>query len=149
MRRDTRAVSPAVTQALTIGITTLLVTGLLLSGGAFLDAEQENIVRQGLIDIGAGVASDIVRFDQFETTGGVRDVSFTSTYPDRVATETYRIHLVPGTDEATIYVNSTSSDLSTQIRFRNETPVCERRVSGGPIVIAYDGSVPCLEVRNG
>lgn len=143
---DTRAVSPAVTQALTIGITTLLVTGLLLSGGAFLESEQENIARQGLIDIGAGISSDIVRLDQFEPASGSQSIAFTSTYPDRVAGEGYRVHLTPGTSESTIYINSTTSDLSTQVRFRNTTAVCERRVTGGTIAVAYDGTEQCLVV---
>lgn len=147
MRGDTRAVSPAVTQALTIGITSLLVTGLLLSGGSFLDEEQKDIARQGLIDVGSGVASDLVRLDQFQAGGEPRTLAFTSTYPDRIAGEGYRIHLLPGPDRTTIYVNSTASDLSTQVRFENETAVCERRVSGGTVVIAYDST--CLEVRNG
>jgi len=149
MKGDTRAVSPAVTQALTIGITTLLVTGLLLSGGAFLEAEQENIARQGLVDIGAGISSDLVRLDQFDAASGSQNISFTSSYPERVAGEGYRIHLSPGASESTIYVNSTTSELSTQIRFRNTTPVCERRATGGTMVIAYDGVNECLEVRNG
>ncbi|MDS0282978.1 DUF7266 family protein [Haloarcula onubensis] len=149
MRGDTRAVSPAVTQALTIGITTILVTGLLLSGGAFLKTEQEDIARQGLIDIGAGVSSDLVRLDQFDAASGTRNISFTSTYPDRVGGDGYRVHLTPGPTETTIYVNTTASSFTTAVRFRNTTAVCERRVRGGTIVVAYNGTERCLEVRKG
>ena len=148
MRGDTRAVSPAVTQALTIGITTLLVTGLLLSGGAFIDERQEDITRQGLVDIGSGVASDLVRLDQFETAGVTGTVAFTSDYPDRVAGQGYRVHLDPGPDRTRVYINSTGSNLSTQVRFANTTNVCERRVSGGTMVFAYDSSEPCLVVTS-
>ncbi|MDS0259179.1 hypothetical protein NDI56_07215 [Haloarcula sp. S1CR25-12] len=144
---DTRAVSPAVTQALTIGISTILITGLLLGGSSYIDTKRDNTVRQGLIDVGSGVASDLVRLDQFDTDGVSQEISFSSAYPDRVGGEGYRIHLDPSADRTTIYINSTASDRRTQVRFKNTTAVCESRVTGGPIQVVYDATEPCLEVR--
>jgi hypothetical protein len=148
MRGDTRAVSPAVTQALTIGISTILITGLLLGGSSFVDTKRENTVRQGLQDIGAGVASDLVRLDQFETSTAAGSISFTSRYPDRIGGENYLIRLLPGPDRTSIYINSTSSDLGTVIRFENETNVCGGRTAGGEIAVVYDASTQCLAVRD-
>lgn len=147
MMGDTRAVSPAVTQALTIGISTILITGLLLGGSSYVDNKREQTVRQGLQDVGSGVASDLVRLDQFDPPGGPQDVSFTSDYPDRVGGEKYRIALVQRPDLTTIYVNSTASDLGTQVRFENVHGVCDSRVAGGAIAVAYNTSRDCLEVR--
>lgn len=148
MRGDTRAVSPAVTQALTIGISTILITGLLLGGASFIDGKQENIVRQGLQDVGAGVASDLVRLDQYNTSGVSNSLSYSSEYPDRVGGEGYRISLSPGADKSTISVNSTSSSLGTEIRFANSTAVCTSSVRGGQIAVAYNDTEQCLEVRD-
>ena len=148
MRGDTRAVSPAVTQALTIGISTILITGLLLAGASFSDTKRENTVRQGLQDVGSGLASDLVRLDQFDTDGVSNNLSFRSEYPDQIAGAGYRIHLVDDTDRATIHVNSPSSELRTQVRFANDHPVCETTVRGGQITVVYDTTSDCLEVRS-
>lgn len=147
MRGDTRAVSPAVTQALTIGISTILITGLLIGGSSFSNIKTDNTVRQGLQDVGSGVASDLVRLDQFDTDGVSGTVSFTSEYPDRVGGESYEIRLVPGAEFTKIYVNSSSSELGTAVRFENETAVCSATASGGQLAIAYDTGAECLVVR--
>lgn len=147
MMDDTRAVSPAVTQALTIGISTILITGLLIGGSSFSNIKTDRTVRQGLQDVGSGIASDLVRLDQFNTTDVSGTVAFTSEYPDRVGSESYDIRLVPGPDVTRIYVNSTSSELGTTVRFANETAVCSGTVSGGQLAIAYDTGAECLVVR--
>jgi len=149
MRGDTRAISPAVTQALTIGISTILITGLLVGGSTFVDAKQDSTVRQGLQDVGSGVASDLVRLDQFSRTSDRSTISFTSDYPDRVGSEGYEIRLVPDSGVTKIYVNSTSSELWTVVRFANTQDVCASSVSGGQIAVVYDTteSPSCLEVR--
>ena len=146
MRGDTRAISPAVTQALTIGISTILITGLLIGGSSFSKVKTDSTVRQGLQDVGSGVASDLVRLDKFNTSDVSGTVSFTSDYPDRVGGKSYDIRLVPGPDFTTIYVNSTSSDLGTAVQFVNETAVCGGTVSGGQLNIAYDSGAECLVV---
>lgn len=147
MNGDTRAVSAAVTQALTIAISTILIMGLLIGGSSFVNAKQEHTVRQGLQDIGSGVASDLVRLDQFNASGVPENVTFTSNYPDRVGGENYEIRLVPGPDVTTIYINSTSSNLGTQVRFANETGICASQVPGGQLSVVYDTDRDCLEVR--
>ena len=148
---DTRAVSPAVTQALTIGISTILISGLLLGGGQYIEERQENTVRTGLQDIGSGVTSDLVRLDQFPTGSLDDDISFTSEYPSRLGDQGYRIEVESGSP-VTIHVNSTAESISTTIRFESQSEVCDSTVDGGTIAVAYDqdggpASNGCLEVR--
>lgn len=143
---DTRAVSPAVTQALTIGISTILITGLLVSGGQYIEERQENTVRTGLQDIGSGVTSDLVRLDQFPTGTLENELSFTSEYPDRLAGQGYRIEVVDGSP-VTITVSSTVESLSTTVRFESDTDVCDSTVGGGTVTVAYNQGSNCLEVR--
>ncbi|WP_135304526.1 DUF7266 family protein [Haloarcula amylovorans] len=151
MIRDTRAVSPAITQALAIGISTILVTGLLIGGAQLVTDQRESVAREGLVDVGSGITSDLVRLDQFDTARLTSNLSFQSHYPERIAGEQYRIVVDPGPDRTTIYVNMTSRDLSTQVRFDNETEpgICPSIVNGGPVAVAYNATEPCLEVRNG
>ena len=148
---DTRAVSPAVTQALTIGISTILISGLLLSGGQYIENRQEDTVRTGLQDIGSGVTSDLVRLDQFPTSSLEGDLQFRSEYPSELAGQGYRIEVVDGSP-VTITVSSTTESLSTTVRFESDPDVCESTVGGGAVVVAYDedgnGGSGCLEVRD-
>jgi len=148
MKGDTRAISPAVTQALTIGISTILITGLLVGGSTFIDNREEDTVRKGLKDVGTGVSSELVRLDQYNKTAVSNNLSFTSDYPDRVGNEPYRIHVVPDSDKSTIYVNSSASEYWTSVRFKNTSPVCESSVGGGQIAVVYDTtrSDPCMVV---
>jgi len=148
MKGDTRAISPAVTQALTIGISTILITGLLVGGSTFIDNREEDTVRKGLKDVGTGVSSELVRLDQYNKTGVSNNLVFTSEYPDRVGNEPYRIHVVPSSDGSTIYVNSSASEYWTAVRFENTTAVCESRGGGGQIAVVYLTSLsdPCMAV---
>ncbi|MFC7075782.1 DUF7266 family protein [Haloarcula halophila] len=147
---DTRGVSPAVTQALTIGISTLLVTGLLIAGGSLIEGQTENVAREGLIDIGSGVATDLVRLDQFNTSTLNSDIEFRSRYPERVAGEQYRISLVPTSSQTRIYVNSTVEDYSTVVRFENQSRICSGTADGGAVTVRFNtsSSAQCMEIRD-
>lgn len=149
MMGDTRAVSPAVTQALAIGISTILITGLLVGGTTFINTKTDNTVRAGLQDVGSGVTSDLVRLDQYNGSASTGTIAYTSDYPDRVGGESYRIRLIPRADFTTIFVNSTSSELQTKVRFATETAVCGGTVQSGQLEIVYNTSATpdCLEVR--
>jgi hypothetical protein len=147
---DTRGVSPAVTQALTIGISTILVTGLLIGGGSLIDGQTEDIAREGLIDIGSGVATDLVRLDQFNTSTLNADVEFRSRYPERIAGEQYRITLAPTSSLTKIYVNSTVEDYSTVVRFENQSRICPGTADGGTLTVRFNTSTgaQCMEIED-
>lgn len=147
---DSRGVSPAVTQALTIGISTILVTGILLGGGQLIENQKESIAREGLVDIGSGIAADLVRLDQFNTSSLDSNIAFTSRYPDRIADEQYRIKLVPTSSRTNIYVNLTSSDYSTVVRFQNQSNVCPSTADGGRLTVRYDTTSGdnCMEIED-
>jgi hypothetical protein len=148
MMADERAVTPAVTHAMTIGISTILITGLLIGAGQLMDDQQSYVVEGGLENVGGAITSELVRVDQFDKTGVDSDITLTASHPSKVGGQTYDIILDPGSDETTLHLNATDqSELTVLTRFDNETAVCPSVVDGGTVVVAYNVSASCLELR--
>lgn len=132
---DNRGASIAVTHALTLAITAILISTLLLATGNFLNAQNDDVARQQLTDIGGDVSSLIDRADRLNKTGSSVNATFETTYTNRVAGEPYTIILIPdnGTrdTEATMYLNATALDISVAMRVSSDTPMIESRVRAG------------------
>lgn len=143
---NTRGVSPAVTQALTIGITSLLVTGLLIGGSQMVDSQRERVTEEALENVGDGIARDLIRLDAFDTESLNSTVSFRATYPERIADQSYNVEVAPDSSRTRVYVNASGLNRYAVVRFENETNVCSSVVSSGPLAVSYNATVDCLEV---
>jgi len=146
---DTRGVSPAVTQALTIGITSLLVTGLLIGGSQMVDSQRERVTEEALENVGDGIARDLVRLDAFDTETLDSTISFRAMYPERIADQSYNVEVSPDTSRTRVYVNASGLDRYAVVQFRNETSVCPSVVSSGPLAVSYNATADCMEVTRG
>lgn len=95
---DERAVSIAITHALTFGITAVLISALLLSSGQYLSAQERQVSQNQFTDIGSDVVSHVNSFDRLNETG--RDVSGSvePDYPDRVVGHSYTISIAEDDD---------------------------------------------------
>ncbi|ACV48256.1 MULTISPECIES: DUF7266 family protein [Halomicrobium] len=146
---DNRAVTPAVTHALTIGISAIMITGLLVGAGGLLDDQRSYVVENGLENVGSAVTSELVSMDQFNTTGVDADLSYTTTHPARVGGRTYDVVLEPDSPKSTLVLEATGESQRTVVyRFENESSVCASAVDGGKINVVFDVSEPCLELRD-
>ena len=76
--------------ALTLGITTLLVTGLLLAAGGFVGDQRERTIRGEMQVVGQQVASDLTGGDRFVQLDGT-DFTITREIPQRVVGVSYTI----------------------------------------------------------
>jgi len=148
---DVRAVSTTVGYALTLGITALLVTGLLIAGGGFLQEQRETSTRSELEVIGHQVASDIASADRL-TGSGVTEVSIRRSLPQRVTGSAYSIAVE---NSAQSHLVLTSADPEVTVRVDMETVfvgnsdgVASGTVDGGDIVIEYDTSNDQLVIDN-
>lgn len=148
-RRDDRGVSPAVTQALTIGITSLLVTGLLIGGSQMVESQRERVTEEALENVADGVARDLLRLDAFATANLNSSVSFRATYPERVADQTYNVEVTADGSRTRVYVNATGMDRFAVVRFHNGTAVCRSFASSGPMIVRYNATTDCMEVDRG
>ncbi|MHC3378058.1 DUF7266 family protein [Haloarcula sp. H-GB5] len=146
---DSRGVSPAVTQALTIGITSLLVTGLLIGGSQMVDSQRDRVTEEALENVGDGIARDLIRLDAFDTASLNSTVSFRATYPERIADQSYNVEVSPDMSRTRVYVNATGLNRYAVVRFANETNVCPSVVSSGPLAVSYNASANCMEVTRG
>jgi hypothetical protein len=95
---DDRAVSIAVTHILTIGITTILITGLLVGGSGLLESEKDRATRTELRTIGNRMAEEISSaYYSAPDSDGARSVVRVS-HPDYVAGENYKVRIAEGSD---------------------------------------------------
>jgi len=93
IRTDNRAVSIAITHALTLGITAVLITGLLLGAGGLLEDQETQAARGSLSEIGSDTVSHINSLDNLNATGEQVTVSVRPDYPDRIVGEEYTINI--------------------------------------------------------
>ena len=147
---DTRAASIAITHALTLGITALLITSLLFGAGNMLDEQKERVIHAGLLDVSDSVVTELDSIDRVVNDSTVAsDVNATVAYPQRVGGISYTIRLSVGSDgTATVYANSShpSYDISVPTELGNRTAVCEGYKNGGDVRLYYDSERECLSI---
>lgn len=135
MRDDNtdRAASIAITHTLTIAITAMLITGLLLSTGGFLERQQNRVARQQMHDITGDVTSLIHGADQLNETGKTVSVTLDPSYPETITGNTYTLALVPDPGDptsGTLYLNMSRSGLSVEQKISTRTTLNRSFLSG-------------------
>lgn len=144
---DTRAASIAITHAMTIGISALLITTLLFSAGSMFERQEERVIRSGLLDVGDSVTDELVQLDRIVTDGVGSDINTTVEYPDRIGGQSYSLRLsVAPSGVATLYTNATERAISVPTNVTTRTSVCEAYKNSGPIRIYYDFDRDCLTI---
>ncbi|EMA01472.1 hypothetical protein SAMN05443574_112116 [Haloarcula vallismortis] len=147
MRRN-RAVSTTLSYTLSLAIASILVSGLLIAGGNFVESRQEQVIRDELEVIGQQVASDIARIDRLVVAADDDPTArLNHTFPTRVSGSSYRVSIDPAADALTL--ESTSPDVSVTVSLTTQTDLEASSADGGVITVLYDESNGRLEVRNG
>jgi len=135
-----RALSTTLGYVLTLAITAVLVSGLLIAGGNFIEDQRERVIQTELEVIGEQVATQINAVDRLnQSAHGDRNVSIRQTLPSDVSGNSYRITLVERADPA-LRIETTRPDLSTEIELTNTTAVGQSSVSGGTVVVEYNST---------
>jgi hypothetical protein len=146
-RRDDRAVSTALGYVLSLAISSLLISGLMLAAGGFVEGQREQVIRSELRVVGQTLIADIEGADRL---AGVvdGDVHVSSTLPRRVGSSAYNISIQTGgvgPNTRTVVLTAASVDVSVELLMVTSTVVERDTVEGGDLVVVYDGST--LEVR--
>jgi hypothetical protein len=139
---DRRGVSTAVGYVLTLSVTTLLVAGLLIGLGGFVEDQREGTARDEMRVIGQQVASDLSAADRLARVGSPSEVVVSRQLPSSITGSIYRIEVRPGataTDPATVVVSTATPDLAVRIGVRIETTVTESTIEGGDFVVELNG----------
>ena len=144
-----RGVSIAVTHVLTIGITTILIAGLLFGAGSLLSGESDRSTDRSLHIIGEELSGEVSSVDRL--AGHENDtIAVTSKQPRMVAGSSYEVELQPTCDEEAPVVNETQPCLAltgnngdvavyVPVILSDETNVERSSVTGGPVKITYEG----------
>jgi hypothetical protein len=149
IRRDRRGTSTAVGYALTLGIATLLVTGLVVAGGTFLEQQREETIRDEMTVIGQQLAADIGAADRLARTEDVGEVRIRRSLPDRVVGSSYNVELRTDNGEDRIHLVSADPAVTVVVDVETSKDLDAGTVQGGAIEIVYDLGDDHLEVQNG
>jgi FlaG/FlaF family flagellin (archaellin) len=147
--REGRAVSPVVGYVLTLSVTTLLVSGLVIAAGGFVEDQRERTSRSELRVVGQQVSADIAAADRLNRTEGATDVEITRSIPERVVGSQYTVAVRTDSSGPTVpYLELTTvrPEVTVEVAVANETAVAETSVSGGEIRTRYNSTSDTLEV---
>lgn len=140
MRSDDRGVSVTVNYILGLSIAFLLVTGLFITGGDFVQDQRETSVRTELEVLGEQLAADISMADRLaQTATGDETVRVKRSLPSRVSGSSYSITVEGGSDP-NLVLSANDPDIEVEVEFRNDTDVELRSINGGPIVVNLTAS---------
>lgn len=140
---DDRGVSPVFGYALTLSIATLLVGGLLISAGTFVDDQREYTAESELKVIGQQVSADIAAADRLSRTESAETIVVRRSLPSRVTGSHYTIRVRDGGGPTSPYLELSTShpEVTVVVGLGVKRPVqVGATADGGTIEVTYDGS---------
>jgi hypothetical protein len=137
LQPDERGTNTVVTHVLAIGISTLLVLGILLAGSSYIQDQREISTQEELNTIGNRLASEVSQLDDLRSQGG--NVSMVVEHPRKIAGSTYDVRVASGAECDTSSFSTprclvlTPSDIDTveRIPIRIDNDVEIRQVDPG------------------
>ena len=148
MRRpDDRAVSTTIGYALTLGVASLLITGLLIAGGGFLQNQREVTTETELEVIGEQVSADISSADRLSASDA-DEVNITRSLPDSVTGSQYTISLETS-PQTHLELRSADPEVTVRVDVAvHETSLAATDIDGGNIQVSYNRTSDELVLRN-
>lgn len=147
---SSRGVSPVFAYALTLGIGTILVAGLVIAATGYVDSQRELTAQSELQVFGQQVSADLAAADRLSRIPAEGETEITRDLPTRAVGSQYSIHLRnDGAGPTNPYLELTMQepDVEVQVGVAIESDVTEATVSGGTIIISADDGQ--LVMRNG
>ena len=142
-----RGVSVAITHVLTIGITTILIAMLMMSGSTLLETETERSTDRSLETIGERLANEIENVDRIVNEDGTSSVSLTVEHPRAVTNAGYTVELLDVSecdaadtplieaDVSCLELTSHSENVVVHVPVAVDVDTFEGRATGGTIAI--------------
>ncbi|WP_255150302.1 DUF7266 family protein [Halorarius halobius] len=147
-----RGVSTVVGYVVTLGVTSLLVTGLLIAAGGYVQDQREATVREELKVIGQRLSGDVSAADRIGHVGAPSDVRVRRTLPTETAGTTYSIRLTDsgGAARLVLSADSPSVEVTVPVALSEDTVVADSGAGAGDIVVSFDpGSPNEVTIANG
>lgn len=141
---DRRGVSTALGYVITLGITAVLVSGLLVAGGSLVKTEREVVATDQLEIAGEQLATGLADADRLASAGGDGDVRVELWLPDRAGGSGYALRIEPQSptpagqpNETLLVAEAPTLDVSQSVTVRTNVPVAASTVDGGSVVVRY------------
>ena len=132
-----RALSTALGYVLTLSITVLLVSGLFIAGGNFVESQREQVIRTELDIVGEQVATHVHAADRLNQSGmGETTVRIERRFPRTVVGSDYQIYLEE--DEPQLRLESSRPQVEVTVPLTNTTALADSSAQGGEIIVRYD-----------
>lgn len=157
LQSDDRAVSIAVTHILTIGITTILITGLLVAGSGLLEGEKSDATRSELRTIGNRLGAELSSAYYTAKESDDATVTVRVSHPEFVAGDSYNIELRTSCSDIPGYPsNNVDCIVMTPPKGQDEVKIPldpdielknpPTRIQGGPLYIVVEKNGGTYEV---
>jgi hypothetical protein len=151
VRPADRSVSVALNYVLVLGITTVLITGLLIAGSTFVGDNREQVIDSELAVIGNHIAGNMEQVDRLvnaSTTNAGNDPAvayINQSFQQQVTGTSYNVEVVDG-DPSRVILTSANPSVTVEVNATVRTDVRETAVSGGAISVYYDASTDELVI---
>lgn len=130
-----RAVSTNVGYVLTLAVSSLVITGLLVGAGGFIDNQRQQTVRGELETVGQQLATDMGTAGELaRTDGSVTTIELRRTLPSRITGLQYAIAI----DDDAIELSTTDPDVTVRVPLSLSVDVAASTVDGGDLRIVYE-----------
>lgn len=139
-----RGVSTTVGYVLTLGITTILVSGLLVATGGVVEDRTKATARDGLEVVGQRLAANLMSADRLAETRNAETVELEVALPRRLAGSGYTVRVDGG--GSVLILESEGTSVRRRVQYVASTPVVTTEVRGGPLRIVLTPAGE-LEVR--
>lgn len=141
LRNDDRAVSATITYVLTVAITTVLVSGLIVTAGSVVEDQRRSALHDELGVVGERIAAEFTSADRLVQGGDDPAVRLQTDHPRRLVGERYTVELKTGSEppctrSQCLVMNA--SDVTVTVPFTTRTAVRPGAVQGGRVVVRYD-----------
>ncbi|WP_254862463.1 DUF7266 family protein [Halovivax gelatinilyticus] len=149
--RDDRAVSIAITHVLTVGITAVLISGLLIGAGSMLDTQREQSAEATLETIGERLAGEISGMDRMASENS-ESATIRTDHQRFASGSQYTVELrdsgcdideypLVETSECLV-LTSHGEDVNVAVPIADHVDVRENSsVTGGPIQVVWDDGI--------
>lgn len=149
---NSRSVSITLNYILVLSITAVLITGLIIAGGSFVEDQREQVVEGELRIIGNHLAGNMEQVDRYVRVNETNPPStayINQTFSNDVTGSTYGVTLDERDGTAQVVLNATRPDVSVRVNATVQTAIDpDSFANGGSISIAYDESTDQLVIRN-
>lgn len=147
-----RAVSITLNYILVLAIAALLVSGLMLAGGVFVEDQRERVIENELSVIGHHLAGDLEAVDRMVQAGGgdVERAEIDRSFQGSVTGTSYDITLEENPDR--VVLTSTTPEVVVEVQVNVDTDIGHdtgELVDGGDMSVQYDPDEEHLVIIDG